>query len=94
MKKVGIFVCRGELEGLRLELAPEDAAGLPEAKWIGHHSALCSSAGNKFLEEVVRREQLKGVIALCPYSSLYREAFHKEMTRIGCHSASTRLLEL
>jgi len=94
MKKVGIFVCRGELEGVRLELAPEDVASLSEAKWIGHHPALCSSAGKKFLEEVVEREELKGVIALCPYSMLYREAFHKEMTRMGLDPGRSRLLEL
>ena len=94
MKDVGIFVCRGELEGLRLELAPDDVSGLPGARWMGHHSALCSSAGQQFLEEGVRREHLKGVIALCPYSGFYRESFHKAMARMGMSSSSTRLVEL
>jgi heterodisulfide reductase subunit A len=94
MKNIGIFICKGELEGHRLELTSDDTAGLSEAKWIGHHPVLCSSAGSDFLEEVVRREQLKGVVVLCPYARLFREAFHKEMTRIGLDPGSTRLLEV
>jgi heterodisulfide reductase subunit A len=94
MKNVGIFVCKGELEGHRLELTSDDTAGLSEAKWIGHHPALCSSAGNDFLEEVVRKEELKGVIVLCPYARLFREAFHKQMIRMGIPSDNTRLLEV
>ena len=93
MKDVGIFVCRGELEGLRLELSSDDVVGLPGAKWIGHHSALCSPAGRRFLEEAIERERLKGVIALCPYSRLYRESFQKEMARMGFPPVATRLLE-
>jgi len=94
MKNVGIFVCKGELEGHRLELTSTDTEGLSEAKWIGHHPALCSSAGNTFLEEVVRREGLEGVIALCPHARLYGETFHKEMTRIGVAAGNTRIVEV
>ena len=42
----------------------------------------------------MENEQLNGVIAVCPYARLYREAFDKEMAGMGFDPASARLLEL
>jgi heterodisulfide reductase subunit A2 len=94
MKNTGVFVCRGELEGLRLELSPAEAPVLRGAKWVGHHPALCSPGGAAFLRDAIEREKLDSVVALCPYANLYREAFENEMSGIGIPSSAARLVEV
>ncbi len=94
MKEVGIFVCKGELEGLHLELSPDVTKDLSGTRWVGHHPALCTREGMQFLKDIIHREQLQGVIALCPHASLYRETFNKEIRKLGIDSASARLLEV
>jgi heterodisulfide reductase subunit A2 len=94
MKEIGIFVCKGEIEGFDLELSADEIKGLSGARWVGHHPALCSREGKQFLRDMIQRERLQGVIALCPHASLYRETFDKEIRDLGIDSAHARLLEL
>jgi heterodisulfide reductase subunit A len=94
MKEVGIFVCQGKLEGLDLELSPDEMKDLSGARWVGHHPALCSREGKDFFRDIIHQEQLQGVIALCPHAGLYRETFDKDIRNLGIDSAYSRLLEV